>query len=49
MTVPDQQSATRTDPVQTEVLIIGSGPAGASAALFLSTLGVDNVMVTKHR
>ncbi|MCA1224685.1 MULTISPECIES: FAD-dependent monooxygenase [unclassified Saccharopolyspora] len=49
MTVPDQQSATRTDPVRTEVLIIGSGPAGASAALFLSTLGVDNVMVTKHR
>ncbi|HEX2401590.1 MAG TPA: FAD-dependent monooxygenase, partial [Mycobacterium sp.] len=28
--------------VTTDVLIVGSGPAGASAALFLSTLGVDN-------
>ncbi|MCI2420620.1 FAD-dependent monooxygenase [Saccharopolyspora sp. K220] len=35
--------------VETEVLIVGSGPAGASAALFLSTLGVDNIMVTKYR
>jgi 2,4-dichlorophenol 6-monooxygenase len=35
--------------VETEVLIVGSGPAGASAALFLSTLGVENVMVTKYR
>ena len=32
--------------VTTDVLIVGSGPAGASAALFLSTLGVDNIMVT---
>ena len=35
--------------VTTDVLIVGSGPAGASAALFLSTLGVDNIMVTKYR
>ncbi|GAA2354122.1 FAD-dependent monooxygenase [Saccharopolyspora halophila] len=35
--------------VDTEVLIIGSGPAGAAAALSLSTLGVDNIVVTKYR
>jgi len=33
----------------TDVLIVGSGPAGGSAALFLSSLGVDNVVITKYR
>lgn len=38
-----------TEVVTTDVLIVGSGPAGASAALFLSTHGVDNIMITKYR
>jgi 2,4-dichlorophenol 6-monooxygenase len=33
----------------TDVLIVGSGPAGGSAALFLSTLGIENVVITKYR
>ena len=33
--------------VETDVLIVGSGPAGASAALAPSTYGVPNVMVTR--
>ncbi|WP_049783619.1 FAD-dependent oxidoreductase [Corynebacterium efficiens] len=37
------------DVVTTDVLIVGSGPAGASAALFLSTHGIDNIMITKYR
>jgi 2,4-dichlorophenol 6-monooxygenase len=35
--------------IETDVLIVGSGPAGSSAALFLSTLGVPNIMITKYR
>src|SRR5580658_6368680 len=35
--------------VKTDVLIVGSGPAGVAAALALSTLGVPNVMITKYR
>jgi 2,4-dichlorophenol 6-monooxygenase len=35
--------------VTTDVVVVGSGPAGASAALFLATLGVDTVMITKYR
>ncbi|CAL9324629.1 FAD-dependent oxidoreductase [Streptomyces sp. SudanB66_2053] len=35
--------------VETDVLIVGSGPAGASAALSLSTLGIANIMITKYR
>jgi 2,4-dichlorophenol 6-monooxygenase len=33
----------------TDVLVIGSGPAGASSALFLASLGVDHIVITKYR
>jgi 2,4-dichlorophenol 6-monooxygenase len=35
--------------VETDVLIVGSGPAGGAAALALSTLGIRNVMITRYR
>ena len=35
--------------IETDVLIIGSGPAGSSAAALLSTYGVDNILVTRYR
>jgi 2,4-dichlorophenol 6-monooxygenase len=35
--------------VTTDVLVVGSGPAGAAAALLLSTLGIPNIMITKYR
>ncbi|RSZ61403.1 FAD-binding protein [Corynebacterium hylobatis] len=34
--------------VTTDVFIIGSGPAGSAAALFLSTYGIDCVVVSKY-
>lgn len=33
--------------IKTDVLIVGSGPAGGSMALALSTYGVDNVCITR--
>ena len=33
----------------TDVLVIGSGPAGGGAALALATLGVDHLVITKYR
>jgi 2,4-dichlorophenol 6-monooxygenase len=33
--------------IETDVLIIGSGPAGAAAAALLSTYGVGNIVATK--
>jgi 2,4-dichlorophenol 6-monooxygenase len=35
--------------LETDVLIVGSGPAGAASALSLATLGVDHMVVTKYR
>jgi 2,4-dichlorophenol 6-monooxygenase len=35
--------------VTTDVVVVGSGPAGAGAALFLSSLGIPNIMITKYR
>ena len=35
--------------VDTDVLVVGSGPAGASAALALSTYGIPNITITKYR
>ncbi len=40
---------TRTADVTVDVLVIGTGPAGAAAALTLATLGVDHLVVTKYR
>ncbi len=35
--------------IETEVLIVGSGPAGSTAGALLSSYGIDNVLVTKYR
>ncbi|RDI63168.1 FAD-dependent oxidoreductase [Nocardia pseudobrasiliensis] len=35
--------------IETDILIIGSGPAGGAAALALATLGVDHLVLTKYR
>lgn len=45
----EQISGERPEDLHTDVLIIGSGPAGASAALFLATYGVDHIAITKYR
>ncbi len=38
-----------TPALETDVLVIGSGPAGAAAALFLATYGVEHLVITKYR
>ncbi len=35
--------------IETDVLVIGTGPAGGAAALALATLGVDHLVITKYR
>ena len=34
--------------IETDVLIVGSGPAGSSVGLMLSTYGIPNIIVTKY-
>ncbi|MBL8647959.1 MAG: FAD-dependent monooxygenase [Sphingosinicella sp.] len=34
--------------IETSVLIIGAGPAGAAAAALLATYGIENVMINKY-
>ena len=34
--------------LETDVLVVGSGPAGGAAALMLATYGVPNIVVTKY-
>ncbi|NKY43333.1 FAD-dependent oxidoreductase [Nocardia cerradoensis] len=34
--------------VETDVLVVGAGPAGAAAAALLSTYGIANIMINKH-
>jgi 2,4-dichlorophenol 6-monooxygenase len=36
-------------PIETDVLIVGSGPAGSACALALSRYGIANMVVTKYR
>lgn len=44
-----EQENPRPENLSTDVLIIGSGPAGGGAALALATYGVDHMVITKYR
>ncbi|MEN3124168.1 FAD-dependent monooxygenase [Janibacter sp. LM] len=34
--------------VETEVLVVGAGPSGATAAALLATYGIDCMAINKH-
>jgi 2,4-dichlorophenol 6-monooxygenase len=47
---PQAQLRTSADgDLETDVLVIGSGPAGGAAAVALATLGVHHMVITKYR
>ncbi|MGY1713306.1 FAD-dependent oxidoreductase [Geodermatophilus sp. SYSU D01106] len=49
MTAPPVHTTGPSAPAVTvDVLVVGSGPAGASAVLFLATYGVSTLLVTKY-
>ncbi|MCW2695527.1 MAG: 2,4-dichlorophenol 6-monooxygenase [Modestobacter sp.] len=49
MSVPASSTTSDSLPtVDVDVLVVGSGPAGASAALFLATYGTSTLLVTKY-
>ena len=35
--------------IETDVLVVGSGPAGSSTAALLATYGVENTLAAKYR
>ena len=45
----DTAPAVPSGELETDVLIIGSGPAGGATALALATLGVEHMVLTKYR
>ncbi len=35
--------------ITTDILIIGTGPAGSASAALLSSYGVENMVINRHR